>query len=164
MIFEQLLPLRFENLYNMGMYTAVIEMPKGDDRRRHVSYEKTGMVDLGPIKDIIPVNDGIMPIHYGYVEGTKNAVEGDEVDVLIFSQKPLRSEERVEIYPIGLLRRADGDDKIIAVDSKNSPTKTWEDIPQKERELILSYFGYHHKIVSIEDGKSAELYLRKTEV
>ncbi len=139
-------------------------MPKGDDRRRHLNYEKTGIIDLGPIKDVIPVNDGIMPVNYGYIKNTRNATEGDEIDILIISEKPLVVGDEIEIYPIALLRRADGDDKIVAVDIENSPIKKWNDIPKEERELLLSYFGYHHKIVSIEDGEAADLYIKKANI
>lgn len=150
--------------YNKAMYTAVIEIPKGDDRRRHLNYDKTAIIDLGPIRDLIPVNDGIMPIDYGYLEGTKNPVEGDEVDVVIFSRTQRKSGDKIEAFPIGLIRRDDGDDKVIAVDQKNSTITSWEDIPKEERDIILSYFGYNHKILSIENSESAEAYIRQAKV
>ena len=146
------------------MYTAVIEIPKGDDRRRHLNYDKSAIIDLGLIKDLIPVNNGIMPIDYGYLEGTKNPVEGDEVDVLIFSKAHRESGEKIEVFPIGLIRRDDGDDKIVAIDEKNSSIISWEDIPKEERDLILSYFGYNHKIISIENKEVAEIYVSQSKV
>ena len=63
---------------------AIIEIPKGDNRRRHLKSDKSGFVDLGPITNVIPVNDGIMPILYGYIPDTLDKKEGDEIDVLIF--------------------------------------------------------------------------------
>ena len=75
-----------------------IEMPKGEKRRLHLSYEdKSVMVDLGPIKNVIPVNDGTMPIAYGFIIGTLQTEESeknpneipDEIDILIYSKKGL---------------------------------------------------------------------------
>jgi inorganic pyrophosphatase len=138
--------------------TAIIEIPKGDDRRRHMKYDKSGFIDLGPTKDVIPVNDGVMPIHYGYIPDTLNVGEGDEIDVLIFSKKDLSVGEEVEIYPIALINRADGDDKIVAVND-TVDYKTWSDAPAAERELIEKFFSYHHEFKSIEDATLAVQYV-----
>ena len=139
---------------------AIIEIPKGDDRRRHIKYDKSGFVDLGPTKDVIPVNDGVMPVHYGYIPNTLNIGEGDEIDVLIFSKNDLAVGEEVEIYPIALISRADGDDKVVAVD--NTVTyKSWLDIPESERELIEKFFSYHHEFKSIESAELAKQYVEK---
>ena len=143
-------------------YTAVIEIPRGDDRRRHLSFAKDGFVDLGPIKDVIPVNDGVMPVHYGYIEKTKNVTEGDEVDSLILSDKEFRVGDKVGVFPVALLRRDDGDDKIIAVDDEHSPLKAWEDVPEKDRTVILEFFGYNHKIIGVEGSDAAYAYLHNT--
>ena len=148
--------------YNKAMYTAVIEIPKGDGRRRHLNYEKTAIIDLGPIRDVIPVNDGVMPVDYGYIEHTKNPIEGDEVDVIIFSIAIRKSGEKVGVSPIGLIRRDDGDDKVIAIDETISLITSWDDVSTEEKDLILAYFGYGHKILSIENREAAEAYLRKS--
>jgi len=58
-------------------FTAVIEIPKGSDRRTHMAYDKSGFIDLGPIKDRIPVNNGVCPVDYGFIEGTFNADDND---------------------------------------------------------------------------------------
>lgn len=134
-------------------------MPKGDSRRRHFKYDKSGFIDLGPIKDVIPVNDGIMPINYGFFSETLNAVEGDEIDVLIFSNKVLEVGQEIEAEPIALLRREDGDDKIVAVDSSISEIEKWEDVNKDERKLIEDFFSYHHKFVAIEGIDDAKKYL-----
>jgi inorganic pyrophosphatase len=139
---------------------AIIEIPKGDDRRRHIKYDKSGFIDLGPTKDVIPVNGGIMPVHYGYIKNTLNVGEGDEIDVLVFSKKDLSVGEEVEIAPIALISRADGDDKIAAVD--NTVTyKSWLDVPESERKLIEEFFSYHHQFNSIEDAVIASQYVEK---
>ncbi|KKQ78907.1 MAG: Inorganic pyrophosphatase [Candidatus Daviesbacteria bacterium GW2011_GWA1_38_7] len=142
---------------------AIIEIPKGDGRRRHLKQDKSGFIDLGPTKDVIPVNDGIMPVHYGFIQGTVNEAEKDEVDVLVFSDKKLVVGEEVPITPIALIRRADGDDKIVAADSTTQRRfKKWEDIPKKERELVTQFFSYHHKFLSIEGKKEAVEYIHRS--
>ena len=76
-------------------YTATIEIPKGCDRRIHLSYDRVNFIDLGPIKDQIPINDGVMPVHYGYINNTLNKDEGDEVDVIVFDKINFRNIARV---------------------------------------------------------------------
>ncbi len=119
---------------------AIIEIPKGDNRRRHIKYDKSGFIDLGPTKDVISVNDGIMPIHYGYIPETLNEKEGDEIDILILSNKALEVGQEIEVEPIALIRRDDEDDKIVAVDETMISIKKWSEIPEDERKLIESFF------------------------
>lgn len=135
---------------------AIIEIPKGDDRRRHIKPDKSGFIDLGPTKDVIPVNDGIMPVHYGYIPETLNEKEGDEIDVLVLSDNKLKVGQEVEIEPIALIRREDKDDKVVAVDESRKMLQNWNDIPEHEQKLIEDFFSYHHKFQSIEDARSAK--------
>lgn len=138
---------------------AIIEMPKGDDRRRHFKFDKTGFIDLGPIKEVIPVNDGLMPISYGYIPDTLNIDEGDEIDVLVLSNKVLSVAQEVEVEPIALIVRDDGDNKVVAIDDSISDIKEWGDIPESERELIEQFFSYHHKILAIENLETTNQYI-----
>ena len=136
---------------------AIIEMIKGDRIRRHLKYDKSGLVDLGLIKDVIPINDGVMPVHYGYIPATFNN-EDEEIDILIFSDKDLEVGEEIEVEPIALIIRADGDDKVIAVDDSVN-LKSWPDVPAGERELIEKFFSYHHEFKSIQDAALAKQYV-----
>ncbi len=136
-------------------------MPKGDTRRRHFKFDKTGFIDLGPIKDIIPINDGVMPVNYGYICNTLNIKEGDEIDVLIISENILSVGQELEVEPIALINRADGDDKVVAIDSSIKNIKIWEDILESERKLISEFFSYHHKFKSIENAKLAKEYIEQ---
>lgn len=140
---------------------AVIEIPKGDDRRRHLKTDKTGFVDLGPIKNTIPVNGGIMPVHYGYISGTFNVSDGDEIDVLILSYVDLRVGQEIEVDPIAMIMREDGDDKVVAVDGSRKYLSKWGDVEAFERDLIEKFFGYHYKFLSIEDAEFAMQYIHK---
>lgn len=138
---------------------AIIEIPKGDNRRRHIKYDKSGFIDLGPTKEVIPVNEGIMPIHYGYIPNTLNEKEGDEIDILILSDLPLEVGQEIEVEPIALIRRDDYDDKVVAVDETAKMIKEWDDILVSERELIENFFSYHYKFRSIENAETAKQYV-----
>ena len=143
---------------------AIIEIPRGDDRRRHMKYDKSGFVDLGPIKDVIPVNKGIMPVHYGYIPGTLNESEGDEVDILVLSNKQYAVGQEIEVGLVALIKRADGDDKVVAVDETRKKVRGWNDILEGERTLLTDFFSYHHKILSIEDAACAREYVESRRV
>ncbi|MCL4406043.1 MAG: inorganic diphosphatase [Patescibacteria group bacterium] len=138
---------------------AIIEIPKGDDRRRHFKFDKTGFIDLGPTKDIIPINDGVMPIHYGFIPETLNEKEGDEIDILVLSDRESTVGEEICVKPIALIRRADGDDKVVAVDVSREDIREWKDIPETERKLIEDFFSYHHRFLSVEKEEFAEQYV-----
>ncbi len=146
---------------NDSYMKASIEIPKGDNRRRHIKYDKSGFIDLGPTKDVIPVNDGVMPVHYGFIPGTLNEKEGDEIDVLVLSDKMLKIGEEILIEPIALIRRADGDDKIVAIDETIKSINQWGDIEKSERNLIENFFSYHYRFLSIENVDSAKEYIER---
>jgi inorganic pyrophosphatase len=138
---------------------VIIEIPKGDDRRRHLKYDKSGFIDLGPIRDVIPVNNGIMPVHYGYIPETLNKKEGDEIDVLVLSDKLLEVGQEIEVELIALIRRKDEDDKAVAIDESKKTLQKWDDIPESDRKLIEDFFSYHHKFLSIENSDAASQYI-----
>lgn len=140
---------------------VIIEIPKGDERRRHIKPDKSGFVDLGPTKDIIPVNDGVMPVHYGYIPETLNTNEGDEIDVLVLSDSVPSVGGELDVRPIALIRRADGDDKIVAVDVAKDSINEWGDVPEGERHLIEKFFSYHHAFLSIENADIAKQYIEE---
>jgi inorganic pyrophosphatase len=139
-------------------YISVVEMPKGTDRRIHMSYDKTGFVDLGPIKDHIPVNEGVMPVHYGFIEETLNKDDGDEVDVLIFSNSEIKTGDKVNVQILGMLKREDGDNKVIARD-ETVDDLVFENLNVDERKTILDYMGYKSPIISIETKDKAIEYI-----
>ena len=138
-------------------YLAIIEIPKGSDRRIHMRYDGSGFEDFGPIKEKIPVNDGIMPVHYGYIIGTINRKEKDNVDVIILSERKYETGDEVNIKVVGIINRDDGDDKIIAIDDSVG-YQDFGEVLEKERCLITDYFGYSHKIM-IGNREEALVYL-----
>ncbi|MBX4189466.1 inorganic diphosphatase [Candidatus Parcubacteria bacterium] len=141
-------------------YKAIIEIPKGSDRRIHMKYDRSGFEDFGPIQERIPVNKGIMPVAYGYIENTINKTEKDNVDVIVFSEKQLHTGDEIDISIIGLLNRKDGDHKVIGADD-SMQYQNFLEVPESERSLILDYFSYTHQI-TIEDQVKALEYLAQT--
>lgn len=142
---------------------AVIEIPKGCDRRIHLKFDKTEFEDFGPIKDKIPVNEGVIPVDYGFIADT-HTKENDEVDVLIFSNREFKTGDEVEVEVIGIIKRADGDDKVLAVDDSRPEIKTWLDISETERQLIEEFFSHHHKFLAIEGKTEAEDYIKSCSI
>lgn len=116
-------------------------------------YDGSGFEDFGPIKEKIPINDGVMPVAYGYIEGATNKLEKDNVDVIVFSNKEFKTGDEVKVEIIGLLSREDEDHKIVAIDDSVS-YKDFYEVPEQERNLVLAYFGYNHQIRvdNIEDA------------
>ena len=141
-------------------YKAIIEIPKGSDRRIHMKYDRSGFQDFGHIKEQIPVNNGVMPVAYGYLENTENKKEKDNIDVIVFSNKNFATGDKVEVIPFGLIKRSDEDHKVIACDDTLS-FDDWSQVPIEDGGLILDYFGFKSPIESVEDKKIAEEYINK---
>ncbi len=138
----------------MSKLKVVIEIPKGDNRRRHLAYDKSGIIDLGPLIEAIPLNNGLMPVHYCYVPNTKSA-EGDELDLLLIDYVERQVGDEVEVRVIALIEREDQDHKIVAV-LPDSFIEKWEDVEISLRTLLLEYFGHKHKIISVGSKSDAE--------
>jgi len=146
------------------MYKAIIEIPKGNNRRRHWNKERKEFVDLGPLKDVIPVNNGIAPVNYGFIIDTFNEADGDEIDVLVLSNSVVSVGQELEIRPIAVIKRADGDHKVVAVDSTIQNIQEWQDIVESERSIIEDFVSHHFAIEKIEDAKSTERYIDNNRV
>ena len=135
--------------------STIIEIPRGGDRRIHMRYDGNGFEDFGPIKERIPINDGIMPVSYGYLTDFVNKKEGDNVDCLVFTNKNLKTGETVDVEVIGIMKRGDGDHKILTKDETVEINK-FTDLKEKERNLIKEYFGYKKRLKIEGKNKAAE--------
>ena len=124
-----------------------------------MSYDKTGFIDLGPINEHIPVNNGVMPVNYGYIENIINKEEKDNVDVIVFSSNAYKTGDVVEVEVFGILMRKDGDHKVIASDD-SIKIENFNDVESEERDLILKYFGYKSEITSVNSKEEAIEYLK----
>ena len=127
-----------------------------------MAYDGSGFKDFGSIKEQIPINNGVMPVAYGYLENIINKKEKDNVDVLVFSTKFFVTGDEVEVTPFAMMERSDEDHKILAYDNTIS-LKDWSEVSTNERELILSYFGFKGQI-KVEDVYRAEEYINQSHV
>lgn len=141
-------------------YLAVIEIPKGADRRIHLSLDDGVFRDFGPIKEQIPINEGVMPVHYGYIKNAINPIEKDNVDVIIFSNRQYETGDETMVEIMGMLAREDGDHKLLSTDG-SAGIVNFSEVPVQERNLILEYFGYKSKIVSVDSSEIARTYLEE---
>jgi inorganic pyrophosphatase len=144
-------------------FEVLIEMPKDEARRIHLDYSRTYYIDLGPIKNVIPINEGKMPIAYGFVIGTliKDEEEESELDAIVYSEKEYKIGDRVNAYPVALIHIKNGDHKIVFVDD-STKGKLWNNIPSGERDTILKYFGYKSPIESVGDRDDGFNLIKKS--
>ena len=74
-----------------------------------MSFDGSGFVDLGPIREQIPINNGIMPVAYGYLKDVINKKEKDNIDVLVFSNRDFSTGDEIEVIPFAVIKRSDED-------------------------------------------------------
>lgn len=143
----------------MNGFSAIIEMPRGDTRRRHFSFDdKSLLLDLGPIPEIM--GGGVMPEAYGFLEGIMNKTEGDEVDVVIFSEREYKPEDKLLIFPIGVIIRIDGDHKVLAVDDGlREKIPDIKSVPEDRMNVVSDFFGAVHPISEIKGKEEALEYI-----
>jgi inorganic pyrophosphatase len=121
--------------------------------------------DFGPLKAVIPINDGKHPSAYGFLKNTKSTdstyEHPDEVDVAVFSNKEFKTGDEVAVSIIGMFIREDGDHKVLARD-ESFEAEAFEDLPPDLQKVMLDFHGFKHKITSIENKESALKYLAGT--
>lgn len=143
-------------------YTATIEIPKDSDRRIHKGNQPDNLgqfVDFGPISDKITANNGRMPLAYGFIENTTGSDgEGDEVDVMIFSENEFKTEDTVEITPFAMMVREDGDYKVLAHD-ETMQINSWEEVPADMQKILMDFNGFKLPIVGIKNAEETVAYI-----
>lgn len=140
-----------------------IEIPQGVS----VKYE------LDKDSDVIFVDRFLFtemeyPFNYGFVPGTL-AEDGDPVDVLVLSSKPVVPGVVIPSRPIGMLEMEDEagiDNKVVAVplakvDNKFASYNDVSDIPEKTRNDLKYFFENYKKNepgkwVKLKDWKGKE--------
>ncbi|MBT1035532.1 inorganic diphosphatase [Canibacter sp. lx-45] len=134
----------------MANFDAVIEIPKGSRNKYEVDHE-TGRVYL----DRVLYTNFVYPTDYGFFENTLGE-DGDPLDVLVLLDYPVFPGVGIKVRPVGVLRMSDeagGDDKVIAVQSKDP---RWQhiqdvtDIPKYTRKEIEHFF---ERYKDLEPGK-----------
>jgi inorganic pyrophosphatase len=133
---------------------VVIEDPRGSTVRHHWD-ERTGRW----IEKLHPHSATPWPANYGYIPGTFNPSDNDDLDVLVLSRDPLATGSEITVRVIGLLRRPDGDDKILGVlvgDPEYGDTTSLNDVPVEIIRDIEAWFREWSEVGEWADPRAAE--------
>jgi inorganic pyrophosphatase len=148
-------------------YIATIEIPKNSDRRIHKGNQPENFgkfMDFGPISDKITANNGRMPLAYGFIENTTGSDgEGDEVDVMVFSEKEFKTEDSVEVTPFAMMMREDGDYKVLAHDG-TVQIDSWDHVPVEMQKTLMEFNGFKLPIVEVKGKDETVAYLEQVRI
>lgn len=98
---------------SQNVLLAIIEDPKGSTT--HVEFNSTTQQYEEVHKFSIP-----WPFHYGFLKDTYVSIDGDPLDIAIFSELQTETGQEMQVRIIGALLVKDGDHKILAVCSDDS--------------------------------------------
>jgi inorganic pyrophosphatase len=104
------------------------------------------------------------PALYGFIPGTLNLADGDELDVLLLSTGALETGMTVKARAVGVLLRPDEDHKILAVDlddAKLGSLTRFEDIPPEEIEAITTWFRKWSELGEWADEARAQIEIER---
>lgn len=129
----------------------VVEWPAGDTQR----YEWDEAADeLKPV-----ATHGVPPVHYGCVPGAISAADGELLDVLLLPDVQRTAGDRVRARLVGVLRRSDGDNKLLVVDPRYLPYTTVEDVPAEQINAIWAWMPRQHVLLGWSGPDVARLIL-----
>lgn len=152
-----------------GNYVNINEIPIGKNPPEDVNVIIEVAIDSQPIKYEMDKKSGLLfvdrflhtpmtyPGNYGFIPHTLSE-DGDPVDVLISSTRPLIPGCVINVYPIGVLMMEDDggkDEKIIAIPAQKLTKRyinvhNYTDLPEITLKQIEHFFG-HYK--DLEPGK-----------
>ena len=126
------------------LVNAYIEIPMGSD----IKYEYDLENDVLKV-DRFLYTSMVYPTNYGFIPGTLGK-DGDPLDVMVMSEKPLASGTYIEVVPVGVLKMEDEegiDNKIIAVPkAKVNPLfagmRDVNDLPEPFRNKVTHFFDH----------------------
>lgn len=127
---------------------VVIENPL-DSTVRTVYEEGRGWVETGLVFKTP------LPAEYGFIPDTLNPADGDPADVLVIGWGPTFPGCRYQVRPIGLLLRADGDHKVLAVPHTEEYLSPLQDIAEVDPETIQrieDWFRSHFELRGWRDA------------
>jgi len=127
-----------------GTVNVVIEIPTGSNNKIEWNREKA-CFQLDRVEPMIFAK----PVNYGFIPQTIDE-DGDELDALILTDKPLPTGIFLEAKIIGVLKFEDDgeiDDKVIAVpvDDRNTgdSINSLNDIPKQKLDQIVHHFTHY---------------------
>lgn len=136
---------------------AVIEDPKGATCRHYLDHW-TGEWRAVPYPFVVDP----WPANYGFLPGTHNPADDDELDVIVLARQPLPTGTRLQVRPVALLRLTDGDHKILAV-AVGDPDYGWiptlDKVPAADLTAIEQWLPETSRFLGWADAASAEAFI-----
>jgi inorganic pyrophosphatase len=134
---------------------AVVETPEGTTAAWRYSealgrFEYAGEYEL-------PV-----PAHYGWICGTRNPADEDETDVFVVDPEPRRTGDVLWVRPVALLRKADGDHKVLAIAHREACPVSGVKLAPVKRAIEAAFHARGAKLEGWGGRKDAETFLRET--
>jgi inorganic pyrophosphatase len=99
------------------------------------------------------------PEHYGCVPGAISPGDNELLDVLLLDDGPRRPSERLQARLIGVLRRSDGDHKLITVDAARSGLTDLSQIAPERLATIWAWFHRRHVLLGWSGAENARTVL-----
>jgi inorganic pyrophosphatase len=137
------------------VFEVVIENPVGSSVRSKYDKER-GWVESGP-RFAMP-----LPFEYGFVPATLNPADGEALDVLVVGYGPTFPGCRYGVRAIGLLLRADGDHKVVAVPHTSDFLSPVEDVAELDpavRRGIEAWFERCFVLEGWRDARGAQEWI-----
>lgn len=137
------------------VFQVVIENPVGSTVRNKYDLER-GWVEIRP-RFAMP-----LPFEYGFIPATLNPADGEALDVLVVSYGPTFPGCRYSVRAIGLLLRADGDHKVVAVPHTVDFVSPVEDVTELDpavRCRIEAWFERRFVLEGWRDARGAQEWI-----
>lgn len=134
---------------------AVVETPAGTTAAWKYDEAAGRFVYAGEYE--LPV-----PAHYGWVCGTWNPADGDETDVFIVDPAPRHTGEVLWARPVALLRKADGDHKVLAIVHQEACPVSGVKLSPVKRAIEAAFHARGAVLAGWGGRRDAEAFLRET--
>lgn len=135
---------------DVGLVDVIVEWLAGDDLR-YEWHEATGLT-----RALERQEKSAPPEHYGCVPGALSPADGELLDVLMLRDgTERRPGELVPVRLIGVLRRSDGDHKLVVVDPRHSSLRHIDALDEDRRRAMWRWFPRQHVLLRWEGPEAA---------
>ena len=130
--------------YQNGKVNTVVEIPKGSTMKIEWDRQRAAFMLDRVEPSIFP-----KPSNYGFIPGTIDE-DGDELDTLIVTEKPLETGVWLEANIIGIMNfedQGEGDHKVVVVPADDRHTdnsiRTLADLGERWKEQVEHHFSHY---------------------
>ena len=126
------------------------------------SFDRTEWDEVA--RRAVPVDSGdksAPPEHYGCIPGALCPGDSELLDVLLLGSggRAYAAGDLLPARVLGVLRRSDGDHKLIAVDPRDSQARALDDIGTKRLTVIWDWFTRQHVLLDWAGPEEAHAIL-----